>query len=51
MLETSVTRGRWWSIGTGRPVLLEGNTDSAVKAPVTLLTPTGRIRRITSETV
>ena len=51
MALTNQTRGKWWSIGTGRPALIEVNTDSGVNALVTLLTTTGQLRRITSVTV
>lgn len=51
VLVTNETRGKWFSIGAGRSALIETNRDSGVNALITLLTPVGRLRRITSITV
>jgi len=45
---TELIRGKWWSFGWGRSVVIESTTDTGVDVALTVLTPTGQLRRITS---
>ena len=47
-MATEQIRGKWWQFGWTRNVVVESSAESAVDTPVTLLTPTGQMRRITS---